>query len=139
MSDDRILTVLATVAEQMGFLTALGPAAPAGPGPEALVVELAYSGQHAGRVAIAASPGLAEALARNLLALDPSAAVAAEDVRDALAELANVVAGNLLPVLHGDGEYRLDAPAAGTWPAAPAATAFLDCAEGALSLAVAAP
>jgi len=135
MDDERLLTVLAQVAEQMGFLTPLGPGEAAPPGPDALVVRVAFSGASSGVVAVAASRALAEALARNLLALDPAAAVPPADAFDALAELANVSTGNLLPLLHGDGEYRLAAPQPGTWPGNPAQTAFLECAEGTLALA----
>lgn len=138
MNDERALTVLAQVAEQMGFLTAVGPAAEAPPAAGDPVVVLAFTGPAAGTVAVAASSALAEALARNLLALDPAAAVSPADSADALAELVNITAGNLLPLLHGDGEYRLGQPAAGAWPAAPGVAAFLACAEGTLSVAVAA-
>lgn len=136
MDDERALTVLAQVAEQMGFLTPLGPAEAAPGGPDALVVRVAFTGPSSGVVAVAASRGLAEALARNLLALDPAAAVSPADALDALAELANVSTGNLLPLLHGDGEYRLTAPAAGPWPGSLAQSACLECAEGILALAV---
>lgn len=139
MDDERTQTVLVQVAEQMGFLTPLGPAEAAPTGGDALVVRVAFSGPCSGAVAVAASRGLAEALARNLLALDPAAAVSPADALDALAELANVSTGNLLPLLHGDGEYRLAAPVAGSWPVALAQTACLECAEGVLALAVESP
>lgn len=131
---DAVLAVLAQVAEQMGFLTPTGPGD--GPPPGALLAAVPYAGAGAGRVVVAAAPELAQALARNLLALDPDAAVAERDAQDALRELCNVVAGNLLPVVLGEGEYRLGAPEPGPWPAAAAFSAGLACAEGGLAVAV---
>ncbi len=137
MDDERVLTVLVQVAEQMGFLTPMGPAAPLPPDADGVVMLVAFSGPYAGTVAVGASRALAEALARNLLAMDPTAPVAPSDASDAMAELANVSAGNLLPVLYGDGEYILKSPCTGAWPVAATMTAFLDCAEGTVALAVA--
>jgi hypothetical protein len=87
-------------------------------------------------VVLAAEPGVAAAIARNLLALDPDAPVSDDDALEALKELANVVAGNLLPQVWGDGEWRLSQPLPATWPAVPAETVHLALAEGALSLAL---
>lgn len=131
--NDTVLTVLAQVAEQLGFLTPTGPgeAAP----PDALCIAVGYTGPAQGTVLVAASPALAEALARNLMALDADAPVAADDRRDALHELANVVAGNLLPQLLGDGEFHLAAPAAAAWDDRAAQAAALECAEGWLAAA----
>lgn len=129
--NDAILTVLAQVSEQMGFLTPTGPADQAptfGP-----VVQVAFHGPAEGVVVVAASQTLAEALARNLLTIDADAAVPAEDCTDALRELANIAAGNLLPILHGDGEYRLDPPEISSWPSLTTDAAHLECVEGTLS------
>lgn len=136
MNAENALIALAQVAEQMGFLTALGPAEAADPAADSLVMALGYAGAAEGTVVLAASPGLAEALARNLLVLDPAAAVSPDDARDALAELANIAAGNILPLLHGDGEFRLAQPRPGSWTPGRVA-AHLECAEGILRLAVA--
>jgi len=133
--NDIVLTALAQVAEQMGFLTPTGPAET--PLPGGVVMSVGFSGPASGRVAVAATPELMAALARNLMALDPDAAVAEADGRDALAELVNVVAGNVLPLLLGDGEYRLDVPEMSPWPVAPEHDAGLDCAEGQLAACVA--
>lgn len=131
--NDTVLTVLAQVAEQLGFLTPTGPADP--PEASSPCMLVAYSGPATGVVAVAASRPLVETLARNLLALDGESPVAGADAEDALRELANVIAGNLLPALRGDGEYRLGPPLAAAWPAASAIReqAHLDCAEGTLS------
>lgn len=133
---DTGLTVLAQVAEQMGFLTALGRAAEPPAGPARMVLTVTFTGPSAGVVALAGSTALAEALARNLLAIDPDAAVPPDDARDALAEFANVVAGNLLPALLGDGEFHLAAPVVGPWPPGSPAVACLECAEGVVAVAV---
>lgn len=133
--NDAMLTVLAQVAEQMGFLTPVGVGGD-GPAADAVLVAVPYAGPASGRVVIAATPDLARALARNLLALDPDAQVPEADVQDALRELGNVVAGNLLPAVLGEGEYRLGPPEPGSWPAGPADIAGLACAEGELAAAV---
>lgn len=132
--NETTLTVLAQVAEQLGFLTPTGP----GPDPEPgwRCVAVAYRGPSCGRVLVAASPSLAEALARNLLALDPAAPVAEADALDALRELANVATGNLLPALLGDGEYHLEAPEPAAWNPALIETASIDLAEGLLAAGV---
>ncbi len=132
--NDTVLTVLAQVAEQLGFLTPTGPGPE--PGPGWACVSVAYRGPSNGRVLVAASPELAQALARNLLALDAAAPVAPDDAMDALRELANVAAGNLLPALLGDGEYHLDAPEPAVWREGLADTASIDLAEGLLAAGV---
>lgn len=130
-----MLTVLAQVAEQMGFLTPTGPGGEAQP--DDLVVGVVFSGPARGRVVVAASRALSENLARNLLAIDAASPVPAEDALDAVRELANVVAGNLLPALLGDGEYHLGAPTTTAWPVAtPGEEAAMDCLEGRLSVLV---
>jgi CheY-specific phosphatase CheX len=129
--NETVLTILAQVAEQMGFLTPTGPGE--GPMAEDVVVAVAFTGPAHGRVMVAASRPLIEAMARNLLALDMDAAISESDGREALGELANVVAGNLLPTVLGDGEYQLATPATATWSSDPALVASLDCAEGLLT------
>ncbi len=133
--NDTLLTVLAQVSEQMAFLTPTGPGAetvPVGP-----VVIVRFTGPATGVVTIAASQELADALARNLLALDTDVPVAPADAGDALRELANIAAGNVLPLVHGDGEYVLQAPDAGQWPDQPGEVAYLECAEGTLAISCA--
>jgi CheY-specific phosphatase CheX len=133
--NEIVLTALAQVAEQMGFLTPTGPGE--APPPDAVVMSVSFSGPAQGRVAVAATQNLIEALARNLLALDPDAVVAEMDCRDALAELVNVVAGNVLPQALGDGEYHLGVPAVSDWPVTAGLDAGLECAEGQLAACIA--
>lgn len=134
--NEAILTVLAQVSEQMGFLTPTGPADAVDPAILVIVVGVRFSGPASGQVFIAASSALGEALARNLLAGEAEAAVDPADARDALLELVNVAAGNLLPLLHGAGEYHLGSPEDAVWPAGAQLTAAIDCVEGVLAACV---
>ncbi len=84
--------------------------------PLAATVSVAYRGAGTGRVVVGVTAGILPALAENMLG-----AAAAPDVqvqRDALGELANVVTGNVLPLINGaSAVYRLDAPGdAGVMP-----------------------
>lgn len=78
--------------------------------PLAATVSVVYRGAGEGRVVVGVTAGVLPALAQNMLG-----AVAIPDSqvqRDALGELANVVAGNVLPLVNGaTAVYRLDAPA----------------------------
>jgi CheY-specific phosphatase CheX len=131
--NELLLNILAQVAEQMGFLTPVGPGE--GEVPDALCIAVGFHGPSAGQVRVVASRPRAEALARNLLAIEPGDPVADADALDALKELANIVAGNCLPQLLRDGEYHLDAPQATNWIVG-GETARLSCAEGELAIAV---
>ncbi len=77
--------------------------------PLAATVSVAFRGAGEGRVVVGVTAGILSALAENMLG-----AAAAPDVqvqRDALGELANVVTGNVLPLINGaKAVYRLDAP-----------------------------
>lgn len=78
--------------------------------PMTSVMSVTYRGECTGRVVIGASAGVLEALAENMLgaaaAPDPSLQ------RDALGEVANVITGNVLPMMHGArAVFHLDAPA----------------------------
>jgi hypothetical protein len=126
------LDLVAGIVETMAFLTPLGPSQ--GPPPQALHIQVAAHGPRSGVVHLAADSSVATAMARNLLALEPDAPVADDDAREALRELANVLAGNLLPQVWGEGEWRLDPPEPGAWPATPDTAVHLALAEGALSL-----
>jgi CheY-specific phosphatase CheX len=126
MNED-LLTVLAQVVEQMGFLTPTGPGG--APDDSAIIIGVTFSGPSTGLVRVAASRSLAEVLARNLLALDADAPVSMQDAGDAVRELANVVAGNALPVLCGDGEYSLSSPEEVAWSER-GESASIECLEG---------
>ncbi|HYW51993.1 MAG TPA: chemotaxis protein CheX [Gemmatimonadaceae bacterium] len=73
-------------------------------------VSVSYHGASSGRVVVGVTTGVLPALAENMLG-----AAAAPDVRlqhDALGEVANVVTGNVLPLINGaSAVFRLEAPA----------------------------
>ena len=67
-----------------------------------------------GSVVLTCSPATAEALTECVLMTRPPTVVDAEDVADALGELANVLGGNIKSVL--PGESKLGLPQVGTAP-----------------------
>jgi CheY-specific phosphatase CheX len=77
--------------------------------PIAAAVSVGFRGAREGHVVVGVTAGVLPALAENMLGAD-----AAPDVRlqrDALGELANVVTGNVLPLVHGGAAvFHLDAP-----------------------------
>lgn len=99
---------------------------PTAPAPLAHAVRVVFTGPRTGFVDVRASDGVGAATARNMLADDyPAPALCA----DALAEVANVICGNLVPVLAApDDIYRLDAPVAVPVAPAPAADACVQLA-----------
>ncbi len=85
-------------------------------------VRVAFAGPCAGALDVAVSDDVAVALAANMLGLDPDAVRADADVRhDAVGELANVVCGNVLPLVAGrEAVFHLAAPAVRAVSDAPA-------------------
>ncbi len=88
--------------------------------PVAATASVTWRGPLVGRVVIGVSAGVLHAVAENMLG--PEAAADPAVQRDALGEVANVVTGNVLPMVAGaDAVFRLDAPAdAGASPFAAA-------------------
>lgn len=77
--------------------------------PLAATVSVTYRGAGAGRLVVGVTAGILPALAENMLGV--AAAPDPQVQRDALGELANVVTGNVLPLINGaTAVYRLDAP-----------------------------
>ncbi len=114
MSEDDYLAAIATVAENLAFLMPTG-AADGEPERWLVQVEVQWVGPDGsrGRIIVALDQGAAEATAANLLGLPPGGQAAAGDVQEACSELANVIAGNLLPVKYGhDHEFHLHPPQA---------------------------
>ena len=73
-------------------------------------VSVTYHGAGTGRVVVGVTAGVLPALAENMLG--SSAAPDVQLQRDALGELANVVTGNVLPMINGAAAvFRLEAPA----------------------------
>ena len=114
MNDADYVMVIANVAENLAFLMPTG------------VNEFAQDVWHVqvqvqwvgpdgtrGRIVVALDQGAAEATAANLLGLSPGEPLASQDVQDACNELANVIAGNMLPVKYGENhEFHLHPPMA---------------------------
>jgi len=77
--------------------------------PLAAAFSVTYHGAGTGRVVVGVTAGVLPALAENMLG-----AAAAPDLqmqRDALGELANIVTGNVLPLINGaTAVFKLDAP-----------------------------
>lgn len=95
--------------ENLALLLPEGDPEPGAPAP-ALThgVRIAFSGPRCGLLEVRTVEAVAEAAARNMLADD---APTADLCGDALAEIANVICGNLVPTLAApDDIYRLDAP-----------------------------
>ena len=87
-----------TFATMAFFLPAEGPGSnpdPSGPSRVALVD---FTGPFAGRLSLTVPDAMAALLAANMLGLDGGQPTPLQE-RDALAELANVICGNLLPIL----------------------------------------
>lgn len=122
-------TATTSTFEGLGLVIALGEAPEAGVPPRAAQVR--FRGPRTGRVELRVTHGLLAAVSANMLGVvEPPAA---ELQGDALGELANVIAGAVLPALDGPrAVYRLDAPAAcaGPGPDAPVATVRLAFDEG---------
>jgi Chemotaxis phosphatase CheX len=114
MSDEACLAVIAQVAENLAFLMPTG-AAESAPDSWRTQIEVQWVGPDGsrGRIMVALNQGAAEATAANLLGLMAGEIPSESDIQDAGNELANVIAGNLLPVLYGnDHEFHLNPPEA---------------------------
>jgi hypothetical protein len=104
---------VATVAESLGFLIPLGELDPAVVLDCDRVVKVDWRGPDGtcGGVFVLLEQGLGLALAGNLLGRMPGEAITPGEIDEAVAELANVISGNLLPTLYGtDHEFHLDSP-----------------------------
>lgn len=105
------LRVLVEVAETLAFLTPIGPAALPEIDQQEVVVEVGFRGPRCGRVVLALGPALAGQALANLGGDSGAAVSPGENALELAKELANVVAGNLLPALYGDDvEFAIDQP-----------------------------
>ncbi len=76
----------------------------------AIAATVTFSGPFCGAVMVAASDGMLEELAANMLGLEGDAPTD-EQQTDAFKELLNVVCGNLLPAIAGsEAVFHVDAP-----------------------------
>ena len=120
-----LLTAATSTFESLALLFAEAPPTAAqAEAPLTLAARVAFTGPRTGTLDVAVSEGVAVALAANMLGLDPEAVRADERLRrDAVGELANVVCGNVLPLVAGrEAGFHLGAPA----PSDPAAAAPAD-------------
>ena len=134
------LDILREVAERLGYLSVLhGCPPPSADGYEIVAAVDFHGGQHGGQsgtISIGCGPGIGAALAANMLATSKPDF---ETAREAVLELANVVAGNVIAVLHPDDELRLDPPHQARWPVTTRVVVALQTDEGVISLAVSPP
>lgn len=87
--------------------------APTGPGERAVAASVRLSGDGEATVVVACSAPLARRAAAKMLAR-PEEAVTEAEARDAIGEIANMVAGNARPLLPGMRKTDVPAVAAGT-------------------------
>jgi CheY-specific phosphatase CheX len=116
-----LLTAATSTFESLALLFAeVPPSGAQASAPLTHAVRVAFAGPCAGALDVAVSDDLAVALAANMLGLDPDAVRADAGVRqDAVGELANVVCGNVLPLVAGrEAVFHLAAPVARPVPAA---------------------
>lgn len=112
MSEEDYLSTIAGVAENLAFLLPIGPAEVATDQWQ-VQVQVQWVGPDGtrGRIIVALDQGAAEATVANLLGLPAGEPPANRDIGEACGELANVIAGNLLPVKYGhDHEFHLHPP-----------------------------
>lgn len=131
------LITVAAVVENLAFLTPLGPAEALAPADQRLVFAVVFRGPFTGRVVLALGAGVAEAMYGNLTGSGDHTAVAHDDAVEVGKELANVIAGNLIPAIYGsEHEFHLDAPVLGAPRALTGLHFSLELAEGALSVGI---
>lgn len=114
MNDSDYVMVVANVAENLAYLMPTG-VSEFDQDAWHVQVQVQWVGPDGtrGRIVVALDQGAAEATAANLLGLSPGERPAGQDVQDACNELANVIAGNMLPVKYGQNhEFHLHPPMA---------------------------
>lgn len=134
--DARLAEVTADTLEKLAFLFASPMESPPALEERALsTVQVGFAGAYSGGLELSLSkPALAE-LAANMLGVMDGEPLGEEQQQDALQELANVICGNILPVLAGEtAEFTIDAPVPvpperPAWPA-PAACCLLGLDNG---------
>lgn len=124
-----LTTATTSTFEGLGLVMALGASPDAGAPPRA--VQVRFRGPRTGRLELRVTDGLLAAVSANMLGVHGPPAPELQG--DALGELANVIAGAVVPALDGPlAIYRLDTPAACASPGAeaPVATARIAFDEG---------
>lgn len=108
----RMSAVTMATLERLAFLFA-SPVeeAPAADEPELETVRVDFTGAFTGGLELSVSAPVLAELAANMLGAGEGTALSADEQRDALKELANIVCGNLLPVIAGRAtEFNIHAP-----------------------------
>lgn len=140
MSDDEYLAAIAAVVENLAFLMPTGPAeSDAGSWPVQVQVQWLGPDGSRGHIVVALDQSVADATAANLLGLPPGEKPSPQDVQEACKELANVIAGNLLPVKYGQNhEFHLHPPESVTSDAVSASAVVVRLAlvEGNISVSI---
>ena len=109
-----LLTAATSTFESLALLFAeASPSGAQADAPLTHAVRVTFAGPCTGLLDVAVSDDVAVALAANMLGLDPETVRADAGVRhDAVGELANVVCGNVLPLVAGrEAVFHLAAPA----------------------------
>jgi CheY-specific phosphatase CheX len=108
----RLVEVTAETLEKLAFIFAFPVAeAPAMDGQSQESVGVDFSGPFCGGMELSLPASALGELAVNMVGAEEGEQLSAEQQRDALKELANVVCGNLLPVLAGNAaEFNLQPP-----------------------------
>lgn len=108
--NDALAQVAEETFESLAFMLAMPPEDEA-PLEGTVLTVVEFSGPFAGCLIVGAAPELLTPLAGNMLGLVEEAPATAEE-EDALRELANVICGNLLPVIAGaEAVFRVHPPA----------------------------
>lgn len=108
-----LLTAATSTFESLALLFAdVSPSAAQAAAPLAYAVQVAFSGPCTGTLDVAVSDDVAIALAANMLGFSPATVGADQQLqRDAVGELANVICGNVLPLIAGrEAVFHLAAP-----------------------------
>ena len=138
MTSHEQMLVLARVVQDLAFLDLLGPCLDPGQFDGEMSMAVDFKGNQRGTVVVAMAQPVATAMARNMLGLEDHDNVDAAMLTSAAGELANVVAGNLIPHIATDGEeIKLDAPRPVEFPHRdPVPRVHVSTADGIISLAV---
>jgi hypothetical protein len=108
----KLVEVTADTLERLAFMFAFpAESAPAMDGERLETVRVEFNGPFCGGLELSLPAATLAELAVNMLGAEDGESLPTEQQHDALKELANVVCGNLLPVLAGDGaEFQLRPP-----------------------------
>ncbi len=97
-------TAIATF-EQLAFMFAFPQESEDAPAPDsALLVTIPFSGPFCGSLEMKVSGDVVAELAANMLGIEDEEEVSAAQHNDAIKEALNVICGNLLPAIAGNGE-----------------------------------